>query len=65
MDKRLLDYLKQKSILTNNSTLKLTHGQIANDLGTAREVISRVIKKLEQGGALIQNNDGIVLLDDM
>ena len=59
MDKRLYDYLKQKSNLTNNETLKLSHTQIANELGTVREVVSRVIKKLETEGAVSQTPNGI------
>jgi CRP/FNR family transcriptional regulator len=48
MDKRLLDYLKEKVALTKKNPLKISHRQIASELGTAREVISRVMKKLEQ-----------------
>lgn len=47
MDKRLYDYLAEKQSLTNKKPLKISHRQIANQLGTAREVISRVMKKLE------------------
>lgn len=47
MDKRLYYYLKEKSEVIGENPLKLTHRQIANELGTAREVISRTIKKLE------------------
>ena len=47
MDTRLYDYLKEKVNLTNKNPLKISHRQIASELGTAREVISRVMKKLE------------------
>ena len=47
LDQRVLDYLKKKSELTGQNPLKLSHRQIATELGTSREVISRVIKKLE------------------
>lgn len=59
MDKRLADYLTQKSALLNGAPLKLSHGQIANELGTAREVISRVMKRLELEGLVIQDAEGI------
>ena len=62
MDKRLFEYLKQKSAVSNNDVLKLTHGQIANELGTAREVISRVMKKLEVEGKVSQKKEGIKVL---
>lgn len=54
MDKRLFDHLKKKSELTNSNSVKMSHNQIANELGTAREVITRVLKKLESEGKVIQ-----------
>ena len=62
MDKRLHDYLIEKVKLTNKNPLKISHRQIANDLGTAREVVSRVMKKLEIENKLIQNSNSIQLL---
>ena len=62
MDKRLFEYLKNKALLTNNSSIKLTHGQIANELGTAREVVSRVLKKLEIKKKVTQTSNGIIIL---
>ncbi|PWN06301.1 Crp/Fnr family transcriptional regulator [Rhodohalobacter mucosus] len=59
MDQRLYDYLREKSELLNKNPLKISHRQIAADLGTAREVVSRVMKKLENEGKLEQNTDGI------
>lgn len=63
MDKRLLDYLKEKAKVRNQNPIKLSHQQIAGELGTVREVISRVIKKLEVEGAIAQDPDGIKILD--
>jgi CRP/FNR family transcriptional regulator len=54
MDKRILDYLKAKQKLTGVNPVKISHRQIANDLGTAREVVSRVMKKLEHEGKVKQ-----------
>ncbi len=62
MDKRLFDHLKKKSLLTNNSPVNMSHSQIANELGTAREVISRILKKLEIEGKVEQNKDGIKII---
>ena len=62
MDKRLYDYLKEKGDLTNKNPLNISHRQIANELGTAREVISRVMKKLESEGKVKQLSKGIKLL---
>jgi CRP/FNR family transcriptional regulator len=42
MDQRLLDYLVEKS---ENDRLETTHQKIANDLGTSREVVSRLLER--------------------
>jgi CRP/FNR family transcriptional regulator len=62
MDKRLYDYLKEKSELLKSNPLKMSHRQIAGDLGTAREVVSRVMKKLENEGKVEQQTKGIKIL---
>ncbi len=62
MDKRLLDHLKQKVEITGKNPIKISHRQIANELGTAREVISRVMKKIESEGKITQGSDGILIL---
>lgn len=62
LDKRLLDYLEEKIKVTGKNPIKLSHKQIANDLGTAREVVSRLIKKLEKQNLLKQYHDSIELL---
>lgn len=64
MDKRLYDYLKKKIELTNNQAIKISHNQIANELGTAREVITRVLKKLETEEKVFQGADGIKLIGE-
>jgi len=62
MDKRLYDYLREKTELLNKNPIKMSHREIANDLGTAREVVSRVIKKLENEGKVQQQSSGIKIL---
>ena len=49
-DVRLLEYLKKESTLKESKVLNTTHQHIANDLGSSREVISRLLKKLEHEG---------------
>ncbi len=63
MDKRLYDYLLEKRELTSKNPLKISHRQIASELGTAREVISRIMKKLEAEGKLKQHTNSIEILD--
>ena len=63
MDKRLYDHLRKKSDLMESDSIKMSHNQIANELGTAREVISRVMKKLENDGKVTQNSGEIRIID--
>ncbi len=63
LDVRLYNYLKEKAKLTNTNPLKISHRQIASELGTAREVITRVIKKLESEGKLIQHSSSIEIFE--
>lgn len=60
LDKRLYDYLAKKSQLTSSNPLKISHRQIASELGTAREVISRIMKKLEIEGKVKQNPNNMI-----
>lgn len=62
LDIRLLKYLEEKSKLSNEKSVRITHQKIAYELGTAREVISRIIKKLESEGKLIQHQNSIEIL---
>jgi len=48
MDERLEFYLKRHTEATGKKNIELSHQQIADDLATSREVISRLLKKMEQ-----------------
>ena len=61
LDKRLLDYLSEKIKVTGKNPIKISHKEIANDLGTAREVVSRLVKKFEKQKILKQYHDSIEL----
>jgi CRP/FNR family transcriptional regulator len=52
MDERLEFYLKNKIKKLGTPVLNITHQQIANDLNSSREVISRLVKKMENKGIL-------------
>ncbi len=47
MDERLLNFIKKKCELTKSNTLNVTHEQLANELGTVRVVVSRLLKQME------------------
>ena len=62
LDTRILKYLKEKVELTEKNPIKISHRTIANEVGTSREVVSRIIKKLENDGLVIQQGLTIAIL---
>ncbi len=62
MDERLEFYLQRQREVTGSDELKVSHQEIASDLNTSREVISRLLKKMEQRGLLKLNRNQIELL---
>ncbi|MGV3685049.1 MAG: Crp/Fnr family transcriptional regulator [Daejeonella sp.] len=59
MDERLELYLESQFRKLNVREFKITHGEIASDLGSSREVISRLLKKMEQKGDLLMHRNSI------
>jgi CRP/FNR family transcriptional regulator len=62
VDERLLSLLHKKVELTNSKTLIVSHEQLANELATARVVVSRLLKKLEEDGILQLGRNKIIIL---
>lgn len=62
VDERLLNLLHKKAELTHNKTITITHEQLANELGTARVVISRLLKQLEDHGVVQLGRNKIILV---
>lgn len=62
VDERLLNFLQKKAEVTQNKVLSITHEQLANELGTARVVVSRLLKQLEINGELKLGRNKITLL---
>lgn len=50
LDQRLIKFLSKKIELTQKKEFQITHKQIALDLNTTREAVSRLLKKMEQMG---------------
>ena len=64
MDRRVAGYLLSRSEeAPTGNTLEITHGAIATELGSAREVVSRVLKELEREGAVALGRGHIELRD--
>lgn len=62
VDERLLNLLRKKAELTQSATISITHEQLANELGTARVVVSRLLKQLEENGVVQLGRNKIQLL---
>jgi CRP/FNR family transcriptional regulator len=62
LDQRIYDYLEEFAKVKGARTLDIRHRQIAQDLGTAREVITRTLRKLEKEGKIRQTERGIELI---
>jgi CRP/FNR family transcriptional regulator len=62
VDERLLLLLNKKSELFQSKTIAVTHEQLAGELGTARVVVSRLLKQLEMNGVVKLGRNKITLL---
>lgn len=62
MDERLENYLSTKAKGTGSSTLNVSHQEVAQDLNTSREVISRLLKQMEKHGKVQLGRNRIELL---
>ena len=65
LDERLLDLLRKKSTSSGDrlTALTVTHQQLANDMGTSREVVSRLLKQLERDGKVTLGRNRIELMN--
>lgn len=63
MDVKVMQYLSNKIKLNGEVYVTLTHREIAQDLATSREVITRVLKKLELNGQIKIGTEGISLVE--
>ena len=62
-DKRLADFLLEESALEGSAVLKLTHDTIAKHMGTAREVVTRMLRYF-QGEGMVKLSRGAVEITD-
>ncbi len=63
LDKRLAAFLLEEQALSQNDTLQITHEQIANHLGSAREVVTRMLKHFQKEN-LVTLSRGTVEISD-
>jgi CRP/FNR family transcriptional regulator len=63
MDVRLASLLLRRVDRQKHGTLRLTHDELAVELGTAREVVSRLLKEFERAGVLRLARGQITVVD--
>ena len=59
VDERLFNYLQKEATDTGKLETLKTHKQLAKDIGTSREVITRALKKLQQDNKIYLTNSSI------
>ena len=62
-DKRLALFLINETNKNNNLKIKITQEQIAKDLNTAREVVSRMLKRFELDKIIEIQRGGVKIID--
>ena len=62
-DKRLAAFLLEESTLDNSDTLTITHDKIAAHMGTAREVVTRMLRYFQSEGMVSLSRGSVKLTD--
>ena len=62
MDERLEFYLRQHQQSLQQNTIEINHQQIADELNSSREVISRLLKKMEQLGKIKLHRNAVEIV---
>ena len=63
-DKRLAGFLLEECALEETKVLKITHEKIANHMGTAREVVTRMLRYFQNEGMVKLTRGAIELTDE-
>lgn len=62
MDERILKHLTRRAEMLGARELTMTHQQLADELGTTREVVSRILKQMEKEGIVTLGRNKILLV---
>jgi CRP/FNR family transcriptional regulator len=65
LDDRLINFLKENSKNSGSSLVNLSHEQIASNLATSREVVSRLLKKLENEKKVLLYRNQIKIMREL
>ena len=61
LDDRIVTLLKRKASVYGSNEFSITHQQLAEELGTTREVISRLLKQMEKQELITLSRNKIIL----
>lgn len=62
MDERILNFLEEKKKMNGSNEINITHQQLSEELGTARVVVSRLLKQMELNGTVKLFRNKILLV---
>lgn len=62
-DKRLAGFLEEERLRTGKEALSVTHDEIARNMGSAREVVSRMLKYFEKEGIVTLSRGTVTIVD--
>lgn len=62
IDKRIMEYLLFRKEKDGSYLIKISHQNLANELGTTRVVVSRILKQFELDGKVLLHRKGIELI---
>jgi CRP/FNR family transcriptional regulator len=63
-DKRLASFLLEEMAIDGQKNLKITHEKIASHMGTAREVVTRMLRYFQSEGMVRLTRGAIEILDE-
>lgn len=63
IDARLAAFLLEESVIEKSDALSITHERIANHIGTAREVVTRMLKYFQEEGIVKLSRGGVTIAD--
>ena len=63
-DKRLADFLLEEAAVEGTNQLRITHEKIANHMGTAREVVTRMLRYFQNEGLVKLTRGTVELVDE-
>jgi CRP/FNR family transcriptional regulator len=63
-DKRLAAFLLEEAAVENSNSLKITHEKIANHMGTAREVVTRMLRYFQSEGMVKLTRGTVDIVDE-